>query len=586
MYFAGYGQGGLRLAAISGLDSAVVAWDVPDPAARGGLVGFTAYLYDNGKGKGWFLKNHRENGSSHRYPLQRFRWSVFGLRPGGEYVLYVWPVFASTGLVAVDSHGQDRRGPVPTDAALARAGKLTFSMETNVDQPIQIYANRGTYAVPSAPRLPASEGEDGERRYLGRGIDEVVASFVTAASEHGQEVCIAAYELDDPKINEAVGQLKAVRLIYDGLSPSAEHSEVIKQITKSRRKAVGAKANVDDDFVTHNKFIVARDAEGRPAAVLTGSTDFSTEGFFCQANNLMIFHDPALAGFYQDRFDLLWGDEGKGGLTDRKAAKAAPSSKGFVTTQVAGSIPVEVSFAPHAWAARAKTGVDFARIVALIGAAKQSVFFAETVLDEPMILKALKDAADRGVTVFGLVDDVDDSGDDDTPANMGFVTPGSLEAAQTDAEAVRITSLADEALPDWAGGGDVRIHHKLLVIDAGTPGAVTIGGSEDLTVSSSKLNDENLVIVHDQRVADICVAEVVRLYDTYRFRAQLAPGGQPEQAGIWWQAAYEGAGDTARSLWLPEAKVTKGSSGVSGRARRAAIRKAYYAKRAEALAGV
>jgi hypothetical protein len=77
------GQGGLRLAAITGLDTAVVSWDVPDPKTKGGLIGFTAFLVDAAKGKGWFLKNHRDNGSSHRYPIQRFRWTIYGLRPGG-----------------------------------------------------------------------------------------------------------------------------------------------------------------------------------------------------------------------------------------------------------------------------------------------------------------------------------------------------------------------------------------------------------------------------------------------------------------------------------------------------------------------
>jgi hypothetical protein len=574
MLATAYGQAGLRLAAITGLDTAVVSWDVPDPKTKGGLIGFTAFLVDPAKGKGWFLKNHRDNGSSHRYPIQRFRWTIYGLRPGSTYTLYVWPVFEGGGLVPVEA-ASDRRGPMPTDAAMNRAGKLEFTTETNEQRLIQIQTNRGTYAMPNPPRLAGAEGEEGERRFLGRGMDEFIAGFAVFAGSDDREAAVMTHAVDDPVIGEALNGLKAARILIDEQAPANADSDVLKQLRKIRRKSFRIAGKNDSSFALSQNVIIAKGDNGEPSAVLTSSADFTIEGLFAQANHAMVIADAGVAEAFQERFDLLWGDDGEGAIADRKAAKAAASSKGFIEVAIQDgdrTVPVELTFAPHAWAPRAKTGMDFARVAALIGEAKQGVFFASAVLDDPAVVKAIKEAAARGVTVFGLVD----RAGTDQPETLGFVSPANLD--RTDSAALTTpAALGPEAFPAWTGSPAVRIHHHAIVVDPGTPDAVAIVSSGDFTAAASKADENHLLVIKDQRVADIFYAEIIRLYDTYRYRFVIGPDGrahQEQRPEPWWEHAFQGPGALARQLCLPPAKEVRGvSGGLSGRERRAAIRK-------------
>jgi hypothetical protein len=569
----------LRLAAITGLDTAVVSWDVPDPKAKGGLIGFTAFLVDSTKGKGWFLKNHRDNGSSHRYPIQRFRWTIYGLRPGGTYTLYVWPVHEGSGLVPVEA-ASDRRGPMPTDAAMNRAGRLEFTTESNDQRLIQIQTNRGTYAMPSPPRLAGAEGEEGERRFLGRGMDEFIAGFAVFAGSDDRAASIMAHAVDDPIIGEALNGLKAARILVDEQAPANAHSDVLAKLRKIRRKSFQLATKNDDGFATSENVIIAKGDSGAPTAVLTSSADFTIEGLFAQANHAMVIADTGVATAFQERFDLLWGDGGDGAISDRKAAKAAASSKGFIELDIQDgdrTVPVELTFAPHAWAPRAKTGMDFARVAALIGEAKQGVFFASAVLDDPVIVKAIKDAAARGVTVFGLVDRAGSAKGE----TLGFVSPANLD--RTDAATLtEPAALGPEAFPEWTKTPDVRIHHHVIVIDPGSADAATVISSGDFTAAASKTDDNHLMILKDERVADIFYAEIIRLYDTYRYRYVIGPEGkghQERRPSPWWEHAFQGPGAIARNLFLPAPKEQRGgpAGGMSGRERRAAIRKKHAA---------
>ncbi|TIQ01560.1 MAG: hypothetical protein E5X57_34365, partial [Mesorhizobium sp.] len=52
----------------------------------------------------------------------------------------------------------------------------------------------------------------------------------------------------------------------------------------------------------HNKFAVYRDAQGKPQAVMTGSTNWTSTGICGQSNNAFIRDDPAMA----EVFDAYW----------------------------------------------------------------------------------------------------------------------------------------------------------------------------------------------------------------------------------------------------------------------------------------
>jgi phosphatidylserine/phosphatidylglycerophosphate/cardiolipin synthase-like enzyme len=82
----------------------------------------------------------------------------------------------------------------------------------------------------------------------------------------------------------------------------------------------------------------------------------------------------------------------------------------------------------------------------------------------------------------------------------------------------------------------VHIHHKFIVIDGETADPTIYTGSANLSENSTHKNDENLLEIRGSAaLADVYVAEFMRLYQHYRARAlwnmahQGPPGAAAEQ---------------------------------------------------------
>jgi len=97
------------------------------------------------------------------------------------------------------------------------------------------------------------------------------------------------------------------------------------------------------------------------------------------------------------------------------------------------------------------------------------------------IAKALIDAQRRGVEVKVIADQQDAE---------------KMERGQ-------IARLAAAGVPVWLDGEHQIAHNKIMVIDAGTPGAVVITGSFNFTKAAQNKNAENMVFLSgSEKLAD------------------------------------------------------------------------------------
>jgi len=80
------------------------------------------------------------------------------------------------------------------------------------------------------------------------------------------------------------------------------------------------------------------------------------------------------------------------------------------------------------------------------------------------------------------------------------------------------------------GPPPIHVHHKFIVIDGDTNSPTIYSGSPNFSKASENSNDENVLeIKNNTRVAEIYVAEFMRLYNHYRARAiwdRTHPGGK------------------------------------------------------------
>jgi phosphatidylserine/phosphatidylglycerophosphate/cardiolipin synthase-like enzyme len=112
----------------------------------------------------------------------------------------------------------------------------------------------------------------------------------------------------------------------------------------------------------------------------------------------------------------------------------------------------------------------------------------------------------------------------DQAAPRGFLPElRSIDTSRYDASATKKPAKkgAKAAAKKKSGGPPpIHVHHKFIVIDGDTPHPTIYSGSPNFSKASENSNDENVLeIKGNTRVAQIYVAEFIRLYNHYRARA-------------------------------------------------------------------
>ena len=127
---------------------------------------------------------------------------------------------------------------------------------------------------------------------------------------------------------------------------------------------------------------------------------------------------------------------------------------------------------------------------------------------------------------------------------------------------------------EFAGGPGQVIHDKFIVIDFNDKNPVVFTGSSNLAEGGEQSSGDNLLAIHDARVAEVFAVEAIRLVDHYQFRAaaqaatqvhplMLSPCGSPKK---WWARDYDSDDmyNVQRELFaLGPSAVTSIPSGIS-----------------------
>ncbi len=343
-------------------------------------------------------------------------------------------------------------GPLPvqpgtvTPTASAQPGGLT-------EIPMQVgYGARGSFfeiyfTDPFNPNADKQEG--GPDVPLAQAIEEARVS-----------VDVAAYSMSLFSIRNALEHARArgvqVRMVMesdnlDGSVPQALVEAGIPIIGDRRQGLM------------HDKFIVIDRSE-----VWTGSMNFTTSGTYEDNNNLVRIRSTKVAEDYTVEFEEMFKDDFFG----PDAVAATPNPR--VTID---GIPVEIYFSPDDHVAK--------RIVQLLRAAQQSVYFLAYSFTADDFGEILRQKAQEGLTVAGVMEE------SQVESNKGT----EFEAFQ------------QAVLPVYQDGNPGQMHHKVFIIDQ----QIVITGSYNFSLSAENINDENVVIFFDPRIAAQYLAEFQRV---------------------------------------------------------------------------
>ncbi|MFA5332840.1 MAG: phospholipase D-like domain-containing protein [Methanoregula sp.] len=524
---------GLAVSGYAGDRTVLLAFDLPEKKTKD-LAGFSIGVSKPGKEPDpkhrYFLENRLSFDKtvtkktaydaaiwtpSDKAPFQAFHWAHY---PALGFGRYTYTVFAN-----YFDGDSIRPGPsVDLAVNLAPPAKGIVNIgfaRTMVSSQAYVKKFKNAPLYPSPQSIEPYPAEYTPRHiWLGAHARELVMGFLNnCIHDPGATLDAFTFDLDESAVIDAFCRLGPRARVYQDNSKShcrvstdvagMQHKDAPKKELAHETEAVRAMkaehvAVKTGHFtsLSHNKVFIRR-RDGVAESVLTGSANFTIRGLYVQANSVMVFDDPRVAGLYAQAFDQAWA----GSTAEFKKSEIA---KDWHEINI-GDSRYLFSFAPHGTAYPLKAISD------AINGSKRSVLFA-----------MMQVATSTGVAV----DAIKKLPEREDLYSMGVIqNEGEINSFKPDVGGKNFTTtspsyLAKNTPPPFdteiSGGKGKVIHHKLVVCDFNGDNPVVFCGSSNLAAGGETGNSDNLMAIYDRNVAVMFAVETIRQYQHFRFRSK------------------------------------------------------------------
>nr|WP_315448153.1 phospholipase D-like domain-containing protein [uncultured Pseudomonas sp.] len=499
-------QDDFRVKAYAGTNGVLLAMDLAEPR-RKGLLGFAIEKQQGDKPWLFLFNSLTFPGKPHTFPqfhatpsdkapLQKFRWADYAVNPGMTihyrvHLAYGTPdapqlgEFLELTVISDDGHPADQSVIFNRAVAASQAFQRKFP-----DLDAQISANKN---------MPIEAWPDAARQWLENGLLARLLGFIERAVDGQWALDIAIYEYQLQAIVDAVNAAfergVRIRVLYHA-RPDDEDT-TINEASLAKLPASSKRGRVTHN-IFHNKYIVLSrlDAAGQrqPQAVLCGSTNFTANGVYRQANVVHVLDEKAMGASYLQVFEQIW---------------ALPDDVGKTRDWITEHNPMDPAQPLFAGFSPRTGGGDLHAFVKIIEAARKDVLFVTAFTLPDAVLNALLGQPHDDILRYGLQNTVS--------RITGFHADRTAEFAAT--------ALLNTGLEGWlrenmkGQKGNLLVHTKAVVTDFTTDAPTIISGSHNLSASASNGNDENYLIIRgDTDLADRYGLELLRFYEHYRFR--------------------------------------------------------------------
>jgi phosphatidylserine/phosphatidylglycerophosphate/cardiolipin synthase-like enzyme len=489
-----------------------------------------------------------------KWPVQGFHWKDVTAQRGKQYWYEIVPMCGAPD----DLHPQDahalKTATVAIDSHLGNCS-VYFNRGIISTQAITRSLPKGKDGMPSAAFLKKAIAKPGSalRRRLTANLESGVRELVKRANKNGGVCYCALYELADAALIHDLSESANVHVVLSNADTTDKVNGKSKRHvdgTNENTRAALHKKRLDltdrilgSGHIGHNKFVVYVDKEG-PRAVLTGSTNWTSNGLCAQSNNAILIESPALAKQYLAYWKKLRADsvsaEGPGELQsatfrefNRKARKPVPLGKDQGTIRAWFAPGTKQKSKPKEPPAPA----DLSEVFELIENAERGVLFLAFIPGSPSIVTKLREVytqkAEDGERLF-----VRGAATSPDPAAT-FKVDLFHRTMRADARVTSVAGISDP-VSIWEKElyklGHAVIHDKILVVDPFTDNCSVVTGSHNLGYKASYSNDENLVVIRGNRpVASAYAAHVLDVYDHYRWRYKLQEAKREGKKARVWQ---------------------------------------------------
>jgi len=497
-------QDTFRVKAYAGTNGVLLAFDL-DKARRPGFLGFAVEQKEADKPWQWLLNSLTFPGKAHTIPkwgatpsnlapIQKFRWADYSIDPGTTCKYRVHLAYAGQPAL-----GEALEIEVTTDDGKPKDHRVYFNRAVAASQSFGRKFSDVDKLLSKNKTLPIEKWPAAACDWLENGLLDSILRFISRAKDAQWALDVAIYEYELKAIVDAVNEAHKrhveVRVIYHakkGDEQTTANETSLKKIPAAKKRGRVTTKIFHDKFIVLSKINAA--GERVPQAVLCGSTNFTENGVYRQANVVHETDDKAVAKRYLELFEVIWSNPEDVSSTRNwinKNNPIDPNQKLFV------------GFSP-------RTGkVDLAEFIKIIKAANTDLLFATAFKLPDDILDALLGAPNDPVLRYGIQNTVSRITGFHADRTAEFVAP----------------ALLSEGLEGWVKEGlrgqkgNLLVHTKVIVTNFTTDHPVVLSGSHNLSVPASNGNDENYLIMSDDTdLADRYGLEILRFYEHYRFR--------------------------------------------------------------------
>ncbi|MBS7538435.1 MULTISPECIES: phospholipase D-like domain-containing protein [Xanthobacteraceae] len=461
------------------------------------------------------------------WPIQKYLWSDFAVSPGDEVAYRVVPMLGPEAAMqeAVDQ-GSDWSKPVAIGAETDGRASCFFNRGIVASQWLtRLLPNENPS---TALRKEIADPKSRIRGFLAGPIRDKLIALLTDAAAAKAHVYAALFELDDPELIPLLKALKKRAHIVLGNGAVKKKGEDENDDARTALSGCDVRNRMTAPrALAHNKFLVICDADKKPQAVWTGSTNWTKTGLCTQANNAVLIENSSLAQFYLDQWKAL-ADAGDATPDTLYESNGTPrkSAKPKGTTL---------------WFTPMRGGADLDQAGALIAAAQHGILFLMfnpgprgTLLNDIIELASpgspnfKPDLYIQGVVnqnpgteknpvvLFNRGDRIDANADVLLPAAI----PGPLKYWKK--EMVRLPQTF------------AMVHSKVIVIDPYGDKPVVMTGSHNMGPKASGVNDENLLVIEGNGgLASQYAGKIMEIHAQYRWRQSVQKeDGKPRWTGL------------------------------------------------------
>src|SRR2546426_8245181 len=245
-----------------------------------------------------------------KFPVQRFMWWDYGVKPGDTVQYSVVPVVGPN----KDNLSPDKKNASPLTPEMRITGQSTPHLSAYFNKGIVAaqWVSRALAAAPKTSKIRdlVTQAGNSLRNELSGLLRPEILTLLSETKKAGGKIFAALYELNDPELIpalEAFGKncnlILANGAFKSNTPPDNDENQAIRAQLKT-------KITLIDRIVTlghfgHNKFVVFCDSAGKPQRVLTGSTNWTTSGLCTQANNGLIIDDAEVAADFLAAWNRL-----------------------------------------------------------------------------------------------------------------------------------------------------------------------------------------------------------------------------------------------------------------------------------------